>query len=156
MRIFKSLIGVILAIILFWVIFTLSYWALGLLESLRSWSWFHQGGFLRTLSIILFGSHAYPSEYVIGPTLQRVFINLVAAGGGAYLAMLGVDKILRVYSKKIVFYGFSAALILFTIYALVLMILVAKQAGFGIYDFSIQILTPIVAIGAAFFAIGKK
>jgi len=156
MRIFKSLIGVILSIILFWMLFTLSYWGLGLLESLRSWSWVHQGGFLQSLEKTLFGRQAYSSEHVIGFALQRFFINLVATGIGAYFAMRGVNKILRTYSKKIVFYGFSAALILFTIYAFVLIIPVAKQVGFGIYDFSIQILTPIVAIGVAFFAIGKE
>lgn len=151
MRIFKSLIGVIIAIILFWIIFTLSYWVLGLLESLRSWTWVHQGGFLRTLSKIFVGSQAYPSEYIIGSKLQRFFINLMATGIGAYLAMIGVDKILRTYSKKFVLYGFSAVLILFTMYALILMISVAKQAGFEVYDFSIQILTPIVAIVTAYF-----
>jgi len=30
------------------------------------------------------------------------------------------------------------------------MIPVSSQAGFGIYDFSIQILTPIVAIATAY------
>ena len=157
MRIFKSIMGIALSIILFLVICTLSYWALALLEGLRSWTWLHQGGFLRTLSKIIVGSNAYPSEYTIGSKLQHLFINLMAIGAGAYLAMLGVDKILRAsYSKKIVLYGFSAALVLFAICALILMISVAKQAGFGAYDFSIQILTPIVAISVAFFAIGKK
>lgn len=36
------------------------------------------------------------------------------------------------------------------------MIPAAEDLGFGLYAFSVQILTPIVAIGAAFFAIYKK
>ena len=157
MRIFKSLIGVILSIVFFWVIFTLSYWVLALIEGLRSWVWLHQGDFLRMLSKIIFGSSAYPSEHVIGSRLLDLFINLMAAGFGAYLAMLGVYKILKEsYSKKFVLYGFSVFLILFAMRSLILMISVAKQAGFGIYDFSIQILTPIIAIGAAHFATGRK
>ena len=149
MRIFKSLLGVVLSLILFWVISTLSYWALVLLESFRSWTWFHGGELFRTFSKILVGHHAYPSP-------QGFFNNLLATGVGAYLAIKGVDKLLKEYSRKIVFYGFSVSLILFTGYAIILMIPAAKDLGFGFYSFSIQILTPVVAIGTAFFTIGKK
>ncbi len=146
MKIFKSLLGVILACIFYVVIFTLIFVVFKLLRLAEVWAWVQGGNFYRTLLTILLDRNAPPSP-------SEFFHNLLASGIGAYLALAGVNKIFSDYNKKIVFYCFSAALMLFTVHALTLMIPAAKDVGFGWYDFSIQILTPIVAIGAAFFAI---
>jgi len=145
MRIFKSLLGVILALVFYVVIFTLFFWALELMHSARVWAWVRGGDFCRFVITFIRG---YPDP----PLLMGFYSNLFASGIGAFLAIAGVNKILRDYNKMIVFYGFSAALMLFTIRALTVMIPAAEDLGFGWYEFSIQILTPIVAIGAAFFA----
>ncbi len=83
--------------------------------------------------------------------IQDAFRTIISPGVGSYFAIIGVNKIFKKYNKKIVFYIFSSALILFTIWGLSIMIPVASQAGFGIYDFFILILMPIVAITTAYF-----
>ncbi|HQG79317.1 MAG TPA: hypothetical protein PK564_03170 [bacterium] len=82
--------------------------------------------------------------------LQDLFRTLLAPGLATYIAILVVDKIFPTYNKKLVLYIFSAIFILFTLVALYLMIPVAKQAGFGFFDFFVQLLTPIIVILTAY------
>ncbi len=85
--------------------------------------------------------------------LQDLFRTLISPGFATYFAILGANRIFKTYNKKLVLYIFSGSFILFTFWALYLMIPVAKQAGFGLYDFFIQLATPIIAIVTAYFTI---
>ena len=123
MKIIKSILASILAIFIFVIVWFLFDLALKLLDTLRDTRNF----------------------------AQDAFGTIVSPGVGSYFAIIGVNKIFKNYNKNIVFYIFSSALILFTIWGLSVMIPVASQAGFGIYDFSIQILMPIVATATAYF-----
>lgn len=127
MQTLKSIGGCVIALVIFVFVWFLSNLALKLLYTLRG-----------DLS-----------------TIDNLCRELLSSGFGAYFAMTGVDKILKTYNKNIVFYGFSSVLILFTIWGLYVMIPVREQVGFMTYDFSIQILTPLVAIATAYFTISK-
>lgn len=83
--------------------------------------------------------------------VQDLFRALVSPGFATYFAILGANKIFKTYNKKLVLYIFSGSFILFTFWALYLMISVTKQAGFGLYDFFIQLATPMIAIVTAHF-----
>lgn len=120
----KSIFGVILALLIFIVVWFTGNAALYLLDTLRENRNF----------------------------LQDAFRELITPGLGAYLAMIGVDKVLKSYNRSVVFYGFSLILALVSAGSIYVMIITAKTAGFGIYDFTMQTLTPLVIIGAAYFA----
>jgi hypothetical protein len=123
MQIFKSVSGIILALVIFTVVWYIGNVILSLWDTLRDNRNF----------------------------LQDAFRELFTPGLGAYLAMIGVDKILKEYNKSIIFYGFSIIIVLVASCSIYLMILTAKEAGFDIYDFTMQTLTPIVVIGIAYF-----
>ncbi|MCD4782181.1 MAG: hypothetical protein K8S27_16775 [Candidatus Omnitrophica bacterium] len=127
MKIIKSILASILAIFIFVIVWFLFDLALKLLDTLRDNRNF----------------------------VQDAFRTLVSPGVGSYFTIIGVNKIFKNYSKNIVFYTFSSVLILFTVWRLSVMIPVTSQAGFGVYDFFIQILTPIVAILTAYITSKK-
>jgi len=83
--------------------------------------------------------------------VQDLFRTLISPGFATYFAILGANKIFKTYNKKLVLYIFSGSFILLTFWALYLMIPITKQAGFGLYDFFIQLVTPIIAILTAYF-----
>lgn len=97
------------------MIFTLIFVVFKLRDWSEEWVWVQGGKIYRTLLTVLLGRNATPSP-------SEFFNNLLASGIGAYLALVGVNKVFGDYNKKIVFYGFSAALILFTVHALTFMI----------------------------------
>lgn len=147
MKIFKSLLSIALICVSYIIFTTLSLLALNLIEGIRNYTWFQGGSFYRIASLAFFGRYAY------GPSASSftLYLNELAASGlGAYFAIKLVDKILKAYNKKILFYGFAMVFTIFTTIALTLMTLTAESAGFGLYDFSLQILSPIVAIIVAY------
>ena len=119
----KSIFGIILALLIFIVVWFVGNAALYLLDTLRDNRSF----------------------------LQDAFREIITPGLGAYLAMIGVDKVLKAYNRSIVFYGFSVIIALVFVGSIYGMIITAKATGFGIYDFTMQTLTPIVIIGTAYF-----
>lgn len=87
--------------------------------------------------------------------VQDLFTILFTPGVGSCIAIITVNKIFKEYNKTIVLGIFSGSFIIFTIWALSVMIPVAEKAGFGIFDFCIQIITPIVAILTAYITSKK-
>ena len=106
--------------------------------------------FLADLTLILLGFLKNKKNFV-----QDLFRLLLTPGIGSCIAMITVDKIFKEYNKTIVLGIFSGSFIIFTIWSLSVMIPVAEKAGFGIYDFCIQVITPIVAILTAYITSKK-
>ena len=137
MKTFKSLLGTILSLLIFSIVWFVSDLVFELVEPVLRW-WVAPG--------------------TTRDFLQELMRPLIPAGVGGYIAMLGLRqvKIMEEYNKKFIFGGFSLVLILFSGYTLITLIIpAAKDLDFGVYDFSIHILTPVIAIIAAFFAIRR-
>jgi len=138
MKIFKSLVGTIFSLLFFFIVWIASDLIFKLGEPLLRW-WITPGEHERSF-------------------LQELMRHLIPAGIGGYIAMLGLIKfkIMEEYNKKFIFCGFSLILILFFGHTLTALIIpAAKSLDFGVYDFSIHILSPVIAIIAAFFAIKR-
>lgn len=81
--------------------------------------------------------------------LQDAFVDLICPIIAAYLSMIGIDKLFQGHNKWVVFYLFSAVIVIFFFYGLILMISVAATGEFTAYDYILSLLTPIVIVLAA-------
>lgn len=122
--IFRSLIGVVLALTVFIVVWFVGNAALMLLDTARG---------NRNL-------------------LQDFAREVGMPAAGAYLGMLTVEQFIKKYNKHIVFYLFAAIVVALIVLSLAIQIPVAEEAGISTYDLVLTVLSGVTAVGAAFVA----
>ncbi|MEW6520653.1 MAG: hypothetical protein AB1461_14705 [Thermodesulfobacteriota bacterium] len=85
--------------------------------------------------------------------LQEIWSSVFAAGIASYLSVKTIRHIFPSFHKDAFLITYAIFLLIFLVYSLYLMIPFAGKAGFGIKEFSIQVLTPLCAIVAAYMAL---
>ena len=88
--------------------------------------------------------------------IESAFRELAAPAFGSYAAMIAVHKILKVYSKNFIFFGFSTLVAITITVSLIMMSMVCRSGRFSIYDFVMQFLTAPVCITSAYLAYRNK
>lgn len=126
--VFRSLIGVVLALIVFILVWFIGNAALMLLDTARD---------NRNL-------------------LQDFAREVGMPAAGAFAGMMSVDKLIKKYNKHIVFYLFSAIVVVLIVLSLAIQIPVAAEAGISKYDLVLTALSGITSVGAAYYAYKTK
>jgi NADH:ubiquinone oxidoreductase subunit 3 (subunit A) len=126
--ILRSLIGVVIALLVFIVVTLVGNAALKLLDTARG---------NRNL-------------------LQDFAREVGMPAFGAYVGLLSVDHFIKRYNKHIVFYLFSAIVVALIALSLVIQIPVASEAGITKYDLLLTALSGITSVGAAYITYKTK
>ena len=126
--IFRSLIGVILALVVFILVWLIGNAALKILDTARD------------------------NRNLLQDFAREVGMPAV----GAYVGVMAVDRFVKEYNKQIVFYLFSAIVIALIVLSLVIQIPVANEAGISTYDLVLTALSGITSVGAAYIAYQTK
>ena len=126
--VFRSLIGVVLALIVFILVWFIGNAALMLLDTARD------------------------NRNMIQDFAREV--GMPAAG--AFAGMMSVDKFIKKYNKHIVFYLFAAIVVTLIVLSLAIQIPVAEEAGISKYDLILTALSGLTSVGAAYYAYKTK
>lgn len=126
--VFRSLIGVVLALIVFILVWFIGNAALMLLDTARG------------------------NRNMIQDFAREV--GMPAAG--AFAGMMSVDAFIKKYNKHIVFYLFSTIVLALIVLSLAIQIPVAAEAGISKYDLVLTALSGITSVGAAYYAYKTK
>jgi uncharacterized membrane protein YeaQ/YmgE (transglycosylase-associated protein family) len=81
--------------------------------------------------------------------LQRLFVEFLAPGIGAFIGLQVAHKVAKQYSLDGLFFGFSAAVVAATIVIAVYMQAVAAKADWSAHEWLVMILTPLGAVVGA-------
>lgn len=120
--VFRSLVGVLLALVIFMLVWFVGNAALMILDTARN-----------------------------NRNLLQDFAREVGMPAlGAYLGLMSVDKIMKRYNRHIVFYVFAAIIVILIGLSLAIQIPVAEEAGISKYDLVLTALAGVTSVSAAY------
>jgi uncharacterized membrane protein AbrB (regulator of aidB expression) len=126
--IFRSLIGVLLALVVFILVWFIGNAALKILDTAR-------------------GNRNFLQDFAREVGMPAL---------GAYVGLMSVDQFIKKYNKHIVFFLFSAIILALIVASLVIQIPVAEEAGISKYDLVLTALSGITSVGAAYITYKMK
>jgi uncharacterized membrane protein AbrB (regulator of aidB expression) len=126
--ILRSLIGVLLALVVFTLVWFIGDAALKILDTVRG------------------------NRNLLQDFAREVGMPAV----GAYVGLMSAAQIVKKYNKHIVFYLFSAIVVALIVLSLVIQIPVAFEAGITKYDLLLTALSGVTSVGAAYITYKTK
>ena len=128
-RLIISLIGLLLAIIIFVAVWFIGYFLFNAFDSIRGLG---------------------------NDKLQGIFREIVTPGVGGYAALSVATNYLKKANPRFVFFGFSALILVFIGIYIGIVVPVAGKAGVGIWEFLLSMVSIVASILGAYFACKDK